>query len=280
MTHPGAWPAARFASVIEVKTALGYGGRLAPSLDQGGQQALYHPFARKGDSDGKDLSDNRADACLREETVMGAPMRFLERAAVCLAVLTLASAGIRAQAAKPQIADLAGTWVLDQKTTSAEEKPPDNEGRGGRSGLPGGFGGGFSGGGGMGFGPSGPPDRAKIERQRRITQAELAPPRQIVITAADAQLVVTADDERPETLVPDGKKHLRLTGDGEINTTTTWGDGLLVTERHYDEGIKATRTYHVGPAEGGGRQLVVTLKLEGGHMPKKMPELMRVYLLQ
>jgi hypothetical protein len=131
----------------------------------------------------------------------------------------------------------------------------------------------------MGFGGSGtPPDRVKLERMRRIVQAETAPPKTIVITADPNQIAVMADDGRAEILILDGKKHLRLTGDGELYTTTTWVAGQLVSERRYDEGIKATRTYVIETPAGGARRIVVTLKLEGGGLRPKLAELKRVYI--
>jgi hypothetical protein len=111
---------------------------------------------------------------------------------------------------------------------------------------------------------------------RRIMQAEWAPARQLAVTVNGQQITVTADDGRPEMLIADGKKHLRLTGDGEVNTTTRWLDGQLVSERHYDEGFRITRTYGIQSGDGGTMQLVVTLKLEGGRAPKSEP-VRRVY---
>jgi topoisomerase IA-like protein len=130
----------------------------------------------------------------------------------------------------------------------------------------------------MGFGGSGTPDdRAKLERMRRIVQAETTPPTTLVITADSKQIAVTADDGRAEVLILDGKRHLRLTGDGELYTTTRWVAGQLVSERRYDEGIKATRTYVVEAPAAGARRMIVTLKLEGGGRGFELPELRRVY---
>jgi hypothetical protein len=199
-------------------------------------------------------------------------------------VLGMAAAGAigRAQSSRPALADFAGTWGLDERTTSGPEKPPGVEGRGdaGGGGRGGGSGVSISGLGAMAApgGISGPPDREKIARHRRIAQAELAAPKRIVAVAAGKALIVTIDEGRPETIEPDGKKHLRLTGDGEIQTVTRWYDGALVSERRYDEGITATRTYRLDAAEGGARRLVVTLKLSGGLTPKNMPEIVRIYL--
>jgi len=190
----------------------------------------------------------------------------------------LAGAATGVQSSRPALADFAGTWLLDERTTSGPEKPPGEAGRGdaGR----GGSGVSISGLGAMTApgGISGPPDREKIARHRRIAQAELAAPQHIVAVADGKALIVTIDEGRPETIEPDGKKHLRLTGDGEIQTVTRWYDGALVSERHYDEGITATRTYRIDAAEGGARRLVVTLKLSGGLTPKNMPEIARIYL--
>ncbi|MCX6550116.1 MAG: hypothetical protein NTY02_03745 [Acidobacteria bacterium] len=203
--------------------------------------------------------------------------RLVRTAIVCAAAIVLASLVVRAQSSSPSTADFAGTWVLDQKASEGPEKAGSGEGRGG--GPPGGGGGGFSGGM-MGFGgPGGPPDRARMDRMRRIMQAELKPPHQIVVAADGKQITFTADEERPETVIVDGKKHLRLTGDGEINTITKWIDGLLVSERHYDEGIKATRSFRVQAIDPSGTQLIVLLKLEGGHAPKR-PDIKFVYTRQ
>jgi hypothetical protein len=112
---------------------------------------------------------------------------------------------------------------------------------------------------------------------RRIMGAETTPPNTLVITADPKQIAVVADDGRAEVLILDGKRHLRLTGDGEVYTTTRWVAGQLVSERHYDEGIKAIRTYVVEAPPGGARRIVMTLKLEGGGLGSKLPELKRVY---
>jgi len=200
-------------------------------------------------------------------------------ALVCAMSAGSADMSARAQSTTLTPADFAGRWVLDPSEGGGPEKPGEGERPGDRQGgPPGGVSGGFSGGGGMGFGGSGtPPDRAKLERMRRIVQAETTPPKTIVITADPKQIAVTADDGRAETLVLDGRRHLRLTGDGELYTTTKWVAGQLVSERRYDEGIKATRTYVVEAPAGGARRIVVTLKLEGGGLGSKLPELRRVY---
>jgi len=192
----------------------------------------------------------------------------------------LAGAATGAQSSRSALADFAGTWVLDDRTTTGPEKPPGAEGRGDAGGRGSGSGVSIAGLGTMTApgGISGPPDREKIARHRRIAQAELAAPQHIVAVADGKALIVTIDEGRPETIEPDGKKHLRLTGDGEIHTVTRWHDGTLVSERHYDEGIMATRTYRIDAAEGGARRLVVTLKLSGGLVPRNMPEIVRIYL--
>jgi hypothetical protein len=201
-----------------------------------------------------------------------------------LAVVTLAGVTALAAAAKPSLKDFAGTWVLDERTTSGPDKPPAEGGRGeggGRgTGGPGGTGVSIGGLGNMAApgGISGPPDREKIARHRRIAQAELAAPRQIVVSAEGKSLIVTLDEGKPETIEPDVKRHLQLTGEGEITTVTRWSDGALVSVRRYDEGITATRTYRIETVEGGARRLVVTLKLSGGLTPRKMPDILRTYL--
>jgi hypothetical protein len=206
--------------------------------------------------------------------------RLRQAAGVVIAV-SLTGPILLAQKHLPSPAGLAGTWVLVPAPATTESgKPSDKEGRGSTGGSSGGFSGGLPGGGSIGFGnPAGPPDAEKIARVRRIMQAEWVPPRQLVIAVDGSQVTVTADDGRSETLVADGKKHLRLTGDGEVNTTTRWIDGQLVSVRRYDEGLKATRTLHIESDAGGARQLVLTLKVEGGRAPKSEPS-KRVYRAQ
>jgi hypothetical protein len=203
--------------------------------------------------------------------------------AALAAIVALAGVTPWAAEARPSLKDFAGTWVLDERTTSGPEKPAGEEGRGegrgrGGTGGPGGISmggvGAMIGAGGI----SGPPDREKIARHRRIAEAELAAPRRIVVSAEGNALIVTLDDGRPETIEPDVKRHLRLTGDGEITTVTRWRDGLLVSERRYDEGITAVRTYKIDAAESEARRLSVTLKLSGGLTPRNLPEILRVYL--
>jgi hypothetical protein len=113
----------------------------------------------------------------------------------------------------------------------------------------------MSGGGGM--------DRDRMKRMQRIMQAEIAPAPRLAMVCDGQQLTVTAGEERPELLVLDGKKHLKLTGDGEVYTTTMWQEGGLVSERRYDEGIKATRTYSIETGKDGVRRLVLRLKMSG-----------------
>jgi len=200
-------------------------------------------------------------------------------AMVCAMGAGSARMSARAQPTTLTPADFAGRWVLDPSAGDDPKKAGEGERPGDRQGgPPGGVSGGFPGGGGMGFGGSGtPPDRAKLERMRRIVQAETTPPKTIVITADPKQIVVTADEGRAEVLILDGKRHLRLTGDGELYTTTKWVAGQLVSERRYDEGIKATRTFVVEAPAAGARRIIVTLKLEGGGLGSKLPELKRVY---
>jgi len=211
-----------------------------------------------------------------------APVTSAALAVVTLTVVTLAGVTALAASAKPTLKDFAGTWVLDERATSGPDKPPAEGGRGeGRGGS--GTGGTGVSIGGLGNmtapgGISGPPDREKIARHRRILQEELAAPRQIVVSAEGKSLIVTLDEGKPETIEPDVKRHLRLTGEGEITTVTRWSDGALVSVRRYDEGITATRTYRIDTADGGARRLVVTLKLSGGLTPRKMPEILRTYL--
>ena len=193
------------------------------------------------------------------------------RPAIC-AVLVWALCGpahrAAAQTANPACG-LAGSWVLNVELSRGPDDPADQEGEG-RSGLPGRGMGGRPGGGGSGFGVSGMgmggngrTDRDRVKRMRRITQAEVEAPSRLTIACDGQQLTVTAGDERAEVLLLDGKKHLKLTGEGEVYTTTIWQDGHVVSERRYDEGIKASRRYAIETGKDGVTRLVVVLKLDG-----------------
>jgi len=174
-----------------------------------------------------------------------------------------------AQSANPAC-DLAGSWALNVDLSRGQDEPADKEGEG-RPARPGGGIGGPPGGGGGGSGYGTPGmgsgggrmDRDRMKRMQRIIQAEIEPAPRLAIVCDGQQFTVTAGDERPEMLVLDGKKHLKLTGDGEVNTTTVWLDGRVVSERRYDEGIKATRTYAIETDKDGVRHLIVMLKLDG-----------------
>ena len=173
-----------------------------------------------------------------------------------------------AQAANPACG-LAGSWVLNVDLSRGPDDPADKEGEG-RPGPPGGGMGGRPGGGGggisvgmPGMGMGGGMDRDRMKRMQRIVQAEIEPAPRLAIVCDGQQLTVTVGEERPEVLVLDGKKHLKLTGDGEIYTTTVWLEGRVVSERRYDEGIKATRTYTVETDKDGVRRLVLLLKMDG-----------------
>jgi hypothetical protein len=118
-----------------------------------------------------------------------------------------------------------------------------------------------------GMGRGGGMDRDRMKRMQRILKAELEATPRLVIVCEGQQLTVTAGDERPEALVLDGKKHLKLTGDGEVYTTTMWQEGRVVSERRYDEGIKATRTYAIETATDGVKRMVLLLKMDGFRGP-------------
>jgi hypothetical protein len=201
-------------------------------------------------------------------------MRVMQLRPVAGAVLVWAlcghAPGALAQAAAPACG-LAGSWVLNVGLSRGPDEPVDKEGDG-RPGPPGGGMGGApgSGGGGtsvgmpgMGMGRGGGMDRDRMKRLQRIVQAEIEPAPRLAILCDARQVTVTAGEDRPEVLVLDGKKHLKLTGEGEIYTTTVWQEGRVVSERRYDEGIKATRRFAIETDKDGVTRLVVVLKIDG-----------------
>jgi hypothetical protein len=117
-------------------------------------------------------------------------------------------------------------------------------------------------------------DRDRVKRLQRIVQAEIQPAPRLVIVCDGQQITVTAGEQRPDVLVLDGKKHLKLTGEGEVYTTTVWRLGSVLSERRYDEGVKAIRRYTIETDKEGVNRLVVVLKLDGipGPPPERDPE--------
>ena len=67
--------------------------------------------------------------------------------------------------------------------------------------------------------------------------------------------------------------HTALANDVELEIKAKWKDGTLVVERKFEGGAKIVEVYELMP---GGREMHVSVKAEGGRMPRPM-QFFRVY---
>ncbi len=140
---------------------------------------------------------------------------------------------------------------------------------GGRRG-PGGMGGGFGGGGGENRSNS--EEMAKIREATRL--ATLIPERLTVVKAYNG-FTITDNDGVSVTLTADGKSTKSEIGALKVETKVKWDEAVLVVERKFDGGVKATDRYWVTDAP---RQLVVASKVENSKMGgNRAIALQRVY---
>lgn len=190
-------------------------------------------------------------------------MSLLRRIALAipLAVVAVPSIGMTQGAAAVQ-----GEWSLNRDLTPAPPRGDDDgrrpvgrrpPGGGGRGGFGGGLGAGTPGG---RRGPSDTDMRKFDTVRRRIEEV----PQRLVIAIDGARVQLVDEIGRATTLVADGKKQDRLTGDGEFKSTTRLDSGKLVVEEDFD-GPKVTTTYERVTGDGPSR-LRVTLQVEG--MPR------------
>ncbi len=207
--------------------------------------------------------------------------RLVLAGCLCLGAGTLA-----VHAAGPAV-ELSGTWRLNKELS---DKPPameaggDREGGGDRTGGRtggrgrGGAGGGMPGGTG-GMMPGGRrPDPAEMRRIRDQVSAAAEPDERLVIVQGPEGVSITTGDGRFTKLIPDGKAHESLTGDGVLKTKTRWDEEKLVSEGKLDDGIAVTRTYAVD-ATTNPRRLVLLVRIAAPRMPGAH-DLKRVYDLE
>jgi hypothetical protein len=177
-----------------------------------------------------------------------------------------------------QRADFTGEWKLNAELTERPSRPQEGGFTRGRSGgaggggiqLPGGLGGMGGGrrgpgGGGGGLGEGGdsrpnPEDMARVREGIRL--ATLIPDR-LTIVRADNGFIVTDDDGVSHKLIPDGKTAKSESGAVKIETKVKWDEAVLVVERKFEGGVKATDRYWVTESP---RQLVIATKVEGQRM--------------
>jgi hypothetical protein len=188
--------------------------------------------------------------------------------------------------------DFTGAWKINQELTQRPERPEES-GSGGRRGgggggrTPGGGGGGIGGMGGGhrgpgmgggGYGGGGGENRANTEEMAKLREAmhlaTLIPERLTVVKAYNG-FTITDNDGVSVTLTADGKSIKSEVGALKVETKAKWDEAVLVVERKFDGGVKATDRYWVTDAP---RQLVVASKVENSRMgANRAIALQRVY---
>jgi hypothetical protein len=179
--------------------------------------------------------------------------------------------------------DFTGAWKINQELTQRPERPDENgsgvshRGGGGGGRTPGGGGGGGMGGmgggrrgpggmGGGGYGGGGGQNHANTEEMAKVREAmrqAMLIPDGLTIVKAYNGFTITDNDGVSFTLTADGKSVKSEVGAVKVETKAKWEEAVLVVERKFDGGVKATDRYWVTDAP---RQLVVASKVENSRM--------------
>jgi hypothetical protein len=170
-----------------------------------------------------------------------------------------------------QLPDLTGEWRLNAELTQRPERPqeggftaPGRTGGGGQMpGGMGGMGGGRRGPGGTGGGGESHPNSEELAKVREAMRLATLIPDRLTIVRSENGFIVTDDDGASLKLMPDGKTAKSESGALKIETKAKWDEAVLVVERKFEGGVKATDRYWVTEAP---RQLVVASKVEAGRM--------------
>ena len=139
----------------------------------------------------------------------------------------------------------AGTWVLNEELSDAV---PDRDGR--RRGR-----------GGPGFNPE------RIAQMRETMRGMLVAARRLTIEGDRDELVLTFGDGQVVRLITDGREHTSQAGAGaQVKRTTRWRGETVETEATLQvrRTLTVRQTYEVQDGADGGRQLVITSRVEGG----------------
>ena len=172
-----------------------------------------------------------------------------------------------------QDSGIVGAWRLN--TELSTPLPPLREGPDGRPRGPG-YGGRPGGGApgglssmipGMGRGPS-----ESDMRRMEVIRRRLFENTQILSIVRDGARVTFTDGEgRTLTLVADGKKQQRVTGDGEFESRAHFEGEVLVLEEDFGGGVKLLTRFAPIVSEERSH-LEVTMKSSGGPKPPPQPE--------
>ena len=173
-------------------------------------------------------------------------MRTWLVAATALGVWLGASAGAAASTNSQDTEfELAGTWVLNQELS---DEIPDRDGR--RRGR-----------GGPGFNPE------RIARMREAMRGMLVAARRLTIEGDRDELVLTFGDGQVVRLITDGREHTSQAGAGaQVKRTARWRGETVETEATLQvrRSLTVRQTYELQNGADGGRQLVITSRVEGG----------------
>ncbi len=151
---------------------------------------------------------------------------------------------------------LAGTWVLnDELSDEAPGRDGERRGRGRR---------GFGGRGGA------RPDPEQIARIQEAVRELVRAARRVTIAGDAGEVVLTYGDGREVRLLADGREHEGVAGSGtQVTRTAQWnGENLetaveLPLPTPVPRSLTVHQTYEVQDGADGGRQLVVTSRIEG-----------------
>ncbi len=165
-------------------------------------------------------------------------MRMRSRVLGPLTVLALAVLPLLLAAERP---NLRGRWKLNQaQSDDPQQKMREAMGEPGRR-------------------PAGPPEGRPAGRGVMMGRM-LGAAESVTIEQEGDQLEVEFAEGRPVTLTADGQTHEEEGPRGTVRTTTRWEGDKLISVR--DIGVmKITTDYELA---GGGTQLIVTRRIEGG----------------
>ena len=185
-----------------------------------------------------------------------------------LAFTAVVGTAAGAQTQRGAAADLTGAWTLNQDLSDDAAKvmekmmSGDHGSAGGQppAGVGGGHGPGRHGG---GSGSRGGMTPDQMRAMRDVLEA----PAKLTIVEGDGSVILTDNQGHSRRLMVNNKREKRPVDNRMVDVRTKWDDGRLVTETWLYDGMKLTETYSLAP---GRRQLLVSLKLEGSHLPRAM----------
>lgn len=163
------------------------------------------------------------------------------------------------------LANLTGAWTLNKELSDDAAKVMEAMQGGDHGGRPagGGHGPGMHGGGSNRADMTPEQMRAMRARMSDVLEA----PTTLTIVQADASVTLTDNHGRSQRLTVNNKKEKRPVDNRMVEVRTKWDDDRLVNETWLGDGLKLTETYALA---SGRRQLQVSVKLEGSHLPRPM----------